>query len=191
MPVPCARCAVLLPSAELERAGEATCTACGSENQVRLFPAAFADVVPAKPAEAVEGHAACFDHPSKSAVASCAVCGRFVCGLCAVETAGGVWCPSCTARAHDGSGTRSEVRACILYDSWALLIPLVTLILWPLTLLSAPVVLALAILRWRRPISLVRRNRWRFATGLALALIEGGLWIWLAVYLVARARAGA
>jgi hypothetical protein len=78
-----------------------------------------------------------------------------------------------------------------LFDTWALVMPLATLILWPFTIFSAPAVTALAIMKWKQPISLVRRNRWRFGVGLALALVEGGLWLWLIWYLVAKSRTGA
>jgi hypothetical protein len=78
----------------------------------------------------------------------------------------------------------------MLYDTWALFIPFALLVIWPLTILSAPAVVALAIMKWKQPISLVRRNRWRFGVGLAVALVEGGLWILGIWYLVAQARRG-
>ena len=79
----------------------------------------------------------------------------------------------------------------MLYDTWALTIPFALLIIWPFTILSAPAVVALALMKWRSPLSLVRRNRWRFATGLVLALAQGGAWVWGIWYLVAKARSGA
>jgi hypothetical protein len=78
-----------------------------------------------------------------------------------------------------------------MYDTIALTIPFGLLVIWPLTILSAPAVIALAIMKWRQPISLVRRNRWRFAVGVSTAVLEGGLWVWLIFYWIAKARSGA
>src|SRR4051812_20895952 len=102
MPVPCARCTMPLPKWELLSGDTAECSACGSRNTVRLFPAALEDKAPAQAEAALEGDAACFDHPGKKAVAACRQCGRFVCQLCSVEFGDGVWCPSCVA---SSSGT--------------------------------------------------------------------------------------
>src|SRR5687767_1613655 len=118
MPVPCARCDMPLPKWELANAAVATCTQCGSENQVRVFPAILQTTAVASRAEtALEGEAACFDHPFKRALAACRQCGRFVCGICAVEFAGETWCPSCVAT---GAGKAREAKlqpSRTLYDS--------------------------------------------------------------------------
>lgn len=191
MPVPCARCAMPLPKWELLNGESATCTFCSSRNSVRLFPAALATEPAVRPETATEGEAVCFDHPGKRAVASCGQCGRFVCQLCAVEFGDGVWCPSCVANA---SGKASQARADTsrtLYDTWALAIPFALLVIWPLTVLSAPAVVALAMMKWKQPISLVRRSRWRFVLGLLVAITQAGGWVWFIWYTVAKARAGA
>lgn len=191
MPVPCARCAMPLPKWELLNDESSTCTSCGSRNSVRLFPAALAQESAVRPETAAEGEAVCFDHPGKRAVASCGQCGRFVCRLCAVEFGDGVWCPSCVANASGKARQAKADTSRMLYDTWALAIPFALLIFWPLTVLSAPAVVALAIMKWKQPISLVRRNRWRFALGLLAAIAQAGAWVWFIWYAVAKARAGA
>jgi hypothetical protein len=191
MPVPCARCSMPLPKWELLHSDTSDCPSCGSRNAVRLFPAALAEAPDTRAEAALEGDAACFDHPGKKAVSACQQCGRFVCQLCAVEFGSEVWCPSCVSNSSGGAKKANSETSRMLYDTWALAIPFGLLVIWPFTLLSAPAVIALALMKWRQPLSLVRRNRWRFAVGLAAALIEGGLWIWLIVYLVAKARSGA
>jgi hypothetical protein len=180
-----------LPKWELVNGGEAYCTSCGSRNGVRLFPAALANAAAARAELALEGEAACFDHPGKRAVSACQRCGRFVCQLCSVEFGSGAWCPSCVADSN-GKARRGDTDISrILYDTWALAIPFALLLIWPLTLLSAPAVTALAIMKWRKPLSLVRRNRWRFVVGLAAGIGEGALWVWFIGYLLAKARHGA
>jgi len=176
-----------LPKWELSSGGVATCTSCSSRNTPRVYPAAFAPAQPALGETAVEGEAACFDHPGNRAVASCLHCGRFVCQLCAVESPAGVLCPSCLAAGvQKPSPVSADGRS--LYDTWALCIPFLLLLIWPLTILSAPAVIALAIMKWKAPLSLVRRNRWRFALGLTVGTLQGIAWVWLIVYLVAKAR---
>ncbi len=191
MPVPCARCNMPLPKWELANGDAADCPSCGSRNIVRLFPAALANAAAARAEFALDGEAACFDHPGKRAISACQQCGRFVCQLCAVEFGAGVWCPSCVANSSGNARQANTDASRILYDTWALTIPFALLLIWPLTLLSAPAVIALAIMKWKQPLSLVRRSRWRFVAGLAAGVGEGALWVWFILYWVARARHGA
>ena len=190
MPVPCARCSMPLPKWELLKADTASCPSCGSSNTVHLFPAALADAAAVRSEAALEGEANCFDHPGKRAVAACQQCGRFVCGLCEVEFGSGVWCPSCVASTGGRTKHVNSASSRMLYDTWALFIPLALMVIWPLTILSAPAVIALAFMKWNQPISLVRHNRWRFVVGLVLAVAQGVAWIWFIWYLVVKVRAG-
>src|SRR5580693_3521158 len=162
MSVPCARCSMPLPRWGLDTSAETACPSCGSENMLRAFPAMFAERRVAAPEVALEGEAACFDHPGKRAVAACQQCGRFVCQLCSVELIHGVYCPSCVA-AGAGQARAANVDAPrTLYDSIALTLPLATLVLfWPLTIAAAPAALVISISKWRQPLSLVRQSRWR------------------------------
>lgn len=175
-----------LPKWELATGDQAVCTLCGSSNTVRVFPAAFAQQGPALQEGAAEGEAACFDHPAKKAVAACRQCGRFVCRLCAVEFGAETWCPSCVAAGAGQAKAANTDTSRTLYDSMTLTLPLASLILWPFTFVAAPAALALAAMRWNRPLSLVRRFRWRFVVGGLVALVETGLWAWGIVYLIAH-----
>src|SRR5256885_3811994 len=66
MPMPCARCEMPLSRWEPDT-GDARCTLCGARNSVRAFPAILADTAVSRPESAMEGEAACFDHPGKRA----------------------------------------------------------------------------------------------------------------------------
>jgi len=192
MPVPCARCDSPLPLWELAAADVAACTSCGSRNTVRVFPALFAPpAAPAIPEAALNGEAACFDHPAKRAVAACHQCGRFVCLLCSVDFGGQVWCPSCVAA---GRGQSKAIRldpSRVLYDSIALTVPLVSLlIVWPATLITGPATLVFSAIEWRRPLSLVRKSRWRFVLAILVSLAETAGWLWLLLYWWQRVRMG-
>jgi hypothetical protein len=179
-----------LPKEELAAGGAAVCTLCGAANRVRLFPAAFARPADARPAAAAEGEAACFDHPGKRAVAACQQCGRFVCQLCAVRFGAETWCPSCVAAGSGRARAASQVTSLTLFDSIALTIPFAALLFWPLTALTAPCTIALTAMTWKKPLSPLRRRRWRFLAGIGVSLVQLGLWVWLIAYLVARIAAG-
>jgi hypothetical protein len=193
MPVLCARCDSPLLLRELSASGTAACTQCGSRNTVRVFPALFAaPAAPALPESALEGEAACFDHPSKRAVAACHRCGRFVCQLCSVEFDGQVWCPTCVAAGKGQSKAVYLEPSRTLYDSLALSLPVLSLVIFfPLTIVTGPGTLLLSAVTWKRPLSLVRRSRWRFVVAVLLGLVETVAWIWLAIYGWQKLRMGA
>jgi len=191
MPVPCARCSMPLPE-RAPVADEITqCTLCGAENQVRVFPAALRSMPQVQLEAALEGEAACFDHPGKRAVAACRHCGRFVCQLCSVEFGQEIWCPSCVmARAGNAAEANLETSR-TLYDSIALCVPLMSLVMWPLTVITGPGAVVYSIVKWRAPLSLVRRSRWRFVAAILIGLAQMAGWLLLIVYTLARARTGA
>ncbi len=177
-----------LPKWELAASGTAICTMCGSDNRVRVFPSVLGSEMPAHAEAALEGEGACFDHPAKRAVASCSQCGRFVCQLCAVEFGREIWCPSCVAA---GAGRAKAVKAVTsrtLYDSIVLILPLASLVLWPFTIFAAPAAFVLGILKWRQPISLVRRNRWRMALGMTISAAEIAAWVWGIIYFLSMSN---
>jgi hypothetical protein len=174
-----------LPRVDAGSQAEISCTMCGASNHAVVFPAALVADIPARSEIALEGEAACFDHPMKRAVATCRHCGRFVCQLCAVQFGDETWCPSCVA-AGAGKPAVLRDRARTLYDSIAFLAPTVSLLLWPFTMVAAPVSLVLSILKWNQPLSLVRRSRWRFVAAVAVSLVEIGGWCWLLIFLVTR-----
>ena len=183
MPLPCARCDTPLPLGELADSDSATCPSCGSRNMVRIFPALLTPGnAPSIPESALEGEAACFDHPSKRAVAACHQCGRFVCALCSVEFGGQVWCPTCVA---EGKGQTKAVYlepSRTLCDSIAMTVPLLSLVLWPITIVTGPGTVVFAAMTWKRPLSLVRKSRWRFVVGILIGGLEAVGWIWLLIY---------
>jgi len=179
-----------LPKEELAAGPEAVCVLCGAANRVRLFPAAFARPADARPEAAAEGEAACYDHAGKRAVAACQQCGRFVCQLCAVRFGAETWCPSCVAAGSGRARAASQVASLTLFDSIALTIPFAALLFWPLTALTAPCTIALTAMTWKKPLSPVRRWRWRFLAGIGVSLVQLGFWVWLIAYLVARIAAG-
>ena len=182
MQIACARCNAPLPLDSLANTDEVTCAWCTARNTVRVFAALRGGSAPALPETAAEGEAVCFDHPSKRAVAACHQCGRFVCSLCSVESSGLVWCPACVA---SGKGQGKAVYldpSRMLFDSIAMSLPLVSLVVWPVTILTGPATIVFTAMTWKRPLSVVRKSHWRFVVGLLLGCGETIGWIWLLVY---------
>jgi len=174
-----------LPKWELGAGDVATCTSCGSANRVAAFPAILAPhSAPAHAEAALDGEAACYDHPSKRAVAACHQCGRFVCRLCSIDSGIETWCPSCVAAGAGRAQSANLETSRMLYDSMALILPLVSLLVYPLTLIAAPASLVLSTVAWSRPLSLVRPNRWRFVAAILISLTEICLWTLGIVYLL-------
>ena len=186
--IPYARCQARLPEWELASNPSAFCVSCNSRNETYVFPAAFQAAAPAHPELALEGEAACFDHPRKRAVASCRQCGRFVCQLCAVEFSGAAWCPSCVAAGAGAAKAANLDASRTLFDSIALTAPFLSLLVWPFTIVAGPGAMVLSILKWRAPLSVVRRSRWRFVAAILIGLAETGGWSWGILYLMLRAR---
>ncbi len=170
-----------------DASGETGCTLCGSRNVALAFPAILAAPPAAGGAPALGGEAACFDHPNKRAEAACQQCGRYMCRLCSVEFGSEIWCPSCVAGRSGAAKAAHPETSRTLYDSIVLTLPLASLLVWPFTAIAAPAALVIGAARWKRPTSLVRRLRWRMPVGMALALVEAGLWTWGILYLAARA----
>jgi len=191
MALPCARCNAPLPAWELASGDTAACTSCGSSNQVRVFPAAVRSSVPVPSETALDGEAACFDHPAKRAVAACRHCGRFVCALCSIQFGDEVWCPACVVGRAGAAHRANPDTSCALYDSIAVLIPWFSLIFWPITIITGPGAVVFSILKWRQPISLVRRNRWRFVVAILTGLGAATGWVLLIGFMFASARRGA
>jgi len=177
-----------LPRWGLDTAAETACPSCGSENMVRAFPAMFAERAAPAPEAALIGEAACFDHPGKRAVAACQQCGRFVCRLCSVELDGVVWCPSCVAAGVGHAQAAKADGQRTLYDSIALTLPLISLLIYPLTIAAAPAALVISIVKWKQPLSLVRSSRWRFILAIVISLLFIAAWTFIIAAVVISLR---
>ncbi len=102
----------------------------------------------------------------------CDACGRFLCALCDVELNGRHLCPACLETGRKkGHLTHLDNRR-TLYDSLALTLTLVPLLFWPLTLITAPAALFIAIRFWNAESSVVRRTKIRLVLAIFIALIQ-------------------
>lgn len=141
---------------------------------MEVFPALLRAPATGRKAETIllDGEAGCFYHPEKKAEIPCAECGRFLCALCDVELNDRHLCPACLeAGAKQGRLVELEQRR-VRYDSIALALAIVPLLMWPFTFATAPAAIACALYGARQPRSLVSRYWPRAAVAIVIASAE-------------------
>jgi hypothetical protein len=187
--VACAKCGRDLP-ADMPNAGVfRDCPACLQAQRVFAFPALHRRATAQAALPALESNdASCFYHPKKQAVVACDNCGRFLCALCDVEMAGSHRCPACLEIGKRKRKLETVENRRFLFDSVALALSIVPVLIWPLTLLTAPATIFVVIRYWRRPLSILPRTRIRFVVAFFIALGQLCGWALLVYFLFARAR---
>ncbi len=178
----CPRCKRTLGPDSWADAQHGTCVRCRVEFEFVEFPALNATRAQVTAQAAVlADDSVCFFHAENRAAAICENCGRLLCPVCTVSFAGKKLCPSCiagTKTSTDSAFTRDRM----LFDSLALALAGLPLLIWPFTLLTAPAALGMVIYGWKKPNSLVRgSSRARLIIAAILALLEIAGWITLGV----------
>ena len=151
------------------------CPNCAVSIQAYVFPARFRKTSFSHSGEAIheEGLSSCFFHPDKKAFIPCERCGRFLCRLCDIEFNGAHVCSSCIERGRQTGQIKNLENHRVLYDNIALALagyPLLFFILvfW-ITIVTAPMALFTAIRHWKSPSSLIRSAKPRFGLSILLA----------------------
>lgn len=161
------------------------CSECKARLRADVFPAHFAGLGVGAAPEAIvaEGDAGCFYHPGKRAVLPCDSCGRFLCALCDVELGGRHVCPACL----EGQKRKGQLSALeterTLYDRIALSLAVYPMLLFYLTVLTAPAAIFISIRYWKAPGSLVRGKKAGFIAAILISVIQIAGWITLVVFL--------
>ncbi len=170
----CSGCQLPIPPALVEReAGR--CGTCGESVWIKTFPALSISRAPAL-AQSLEDHteASCFYHAQNRATVPCEACGRFLCGLCALELPGGTLCPSCLKSGVSGKRVETLESSRTMHDSVALaLATFPAVLVWP-AMLAAPMAIFWAIRHWKSPRSIIPRSRVRLYLAIVFALLELG-----------------
>ena len=176
--IQCAKCKRSLPPEIFNSGRQAACPGCGSATEVEVFPAFFREAALGTTGEAVllEGEAGCFFHPEKKAVVHCDGCGRFLCGLCDCELHGKHYCPGCLETGRKKGRIQNLENQRTLYGGVALSLALLPLIVWPLTLVTAPIAIYIAIRYWNAPRSIVSSGRWPLVVAIIIAALELAGW---------------
>lgn len=183
----CTKCGALLPPEFYNRPFFSPCPSCGIELQTLVFPALVRPITAASSeALAVEG-AGCFYHPQKKAVVPCDSCGRFLCALCDVEFNNQHICPACLdSGKKKGKITKLQNRR-VRYDNVALALAIFPMLIFYFTILTAPLVIYMAIRYWNAPLGIVHRNgKVRYIIALIIASLQLVGWTVGIYFLVTR-----
>jgi hypothetical protein len=180
--IACPRCKTALPPALFQENGHVVCPRCRTALDAAIFPALFRREAPPveRPAAPPEG-ARCFFHDERPAAQVCDACGRFVCDLCGVEFDGRRLCPTCIQSGLSKRRFEHLDRNRLRYDRLACMLAAWPLLMWPVTLVTAPVAIGVACYGWRRSSSLVERARVGLVTAVVLASLEVVGWVWFFV----------
>lgn len=172
----CPECGRELPADSWRNDRQVRCRSCEKDIEIVPFPALHASGTFVRPAAAMlGGDATCFFHAANRAEAVCSACGRLLCPVCAVDFAGQCLCPSCIARrpAERADATTSRM----LWDSIALILATMPILVWPFTVVTAPMAIGVALYGWNKPCSLVRGSRVRLVLALILGIAQVAGWI--------------
>lgn len=177
-PVQCPACQVALTDGVFNQPDLRPCPRCGAELQIEVFPALFRPLATGANAETVmvEGESTCFYHPTKKAVQPCAACGRFLCALCDCELHGEHYCPTCLEVGRKKGRIRSLQNQRTLYDSIALSLAIFPLIIFYLTIITAPMTLYVCFRYWNAPRSIIHRTKVRYVIAIILASLQLAGW---------------
>lgn len=181
--LPCPRCRRLLGPESWIDGQTGICFRCKADYEFVGFPALNATRARLSPQAAIiEADSVCFFHAENRAESICEGCGRLLCPVCAVPFLGQKLCPACIAQAKD-SQAPTVARDRVLYDGIALALAGIPLLLWPFTVITAPIALGMTIHGWNKPGSLVRGRSWaRLVIAGLLSLVEIGGWLALLAY---------
>lgn len=165
------------------------CPSCESPLYGTLFPKLHGEPERRVPtgSDLPAAKAACYNHPAKEAVAACDQCGRFLCALCELPVEGKLYCPSCMEKMDQEGHLRMFKRRETRHDSVSLALAFLPLIIWPLTIVTAPLTLLYIWKYWSTPNqSILRRTRWRFYVAGLCALAQCAGWSWVLYMFITR-----
>jgi hypothetical protein len=167
------------------------CPSCGAQVQIEIFPALFRRATAGRDGEAlmVEGESTCFYHPNKKAVLPCQGCGRFLCALCDCELHGQHFCPACLEVGKSKGKIKNLENRRTLYDSIALSLAILPMLIFYFTIITAPMALYIAIRYWNAPRSIVHRTKIRYVFAILIAglqIIGWGLGIYFLTIAVTK-----
>lgn len=185
--LPCPKCQRALETLSWHSDAGGNCRYCGVDFEFTRFPALTATRAHVGPKTVLAAeHATCFFHLENQAETVCASCGRFLCTVCAIDFNQRKLCPNCIASAS--SQAVETVNQRTLYDSLALSLSLVPILIWPITVVTSPLALGFVIYGWRKPRSLVGGGRGKLVAAAILSILQIAGWISLLVILLRNRR---
>jgi hypothetical protein len=136
----------------------------------------------------IETESTCFYHPQKKAHLPCEGCGRFLCALCDCELHGKHYCPACLEVGRTKRKIKSLETERTLYDSLALSLAVIPLVIFYLTFVTAPAALYIAVRYWNAPRSIVHRSKIRLVLAIIIASLQIVGWGIAIYFIVAKSH---
>jgi hypothetical protein len=190
--VQCPKCRASLLEGVFNQPELTPCSGCGVPLQIEIFPALFRRIAAGRDGEAVmvEGESSCFYHPNKKAVQPCHGCGRFLCALCDCELHGEHFCTTCLEAGKTKGKIKNLENRRTLYDSIALSLAIIPMLIFYFTFVTAPAALFIAIRYWNAPRSIVHRTKIRYVLAMLIAILQIVGWVTAIYFLSTRKRHG-
>ena len=175
----CTKCDEPLPGQLINSQTLINCRKCDSRLRADVFPALYREIPPGQVGHRLEldKEAACFYHSQKKAVIPCSACGRFVCALCDVAINGQHLCPACFEKGKSNRKIKSLENQRTCYDTLALLVATVSMLIYWFTIFTAPLVIYLTVRHWNSPTSIIPRTKIRFVLAFIIASLQIAGWI--------------
>lgn len=154
------------------------CPVCSASIEIHAFPTLLhaRPQIVAPERVLIPGESSCFYHAQNKAANACDHCGKFLCALCEIYDDNKPYCPECFAlqrSAQPGEGPQVLLR----HDDVAISVAVVSLLIWPLSIFTAPYVLYTVIRHWNKPCGFFRPYRkLNFVVAGLLALLQLGGW---------------
>ncbi|WP_269524624.1 hypothetical protein [Coraliomargarita parva] len=146
----------------------------GHPHDVRLFRAVIREREQVKVDPLLEsGDSTCYFHPKLPATALCDLSGRLICDLCRTEWEG----QTVSFEAlHQMAGKKNAAQTRNYQTQWdviAMSTALLPLLIWPMTVVTAPLALFFTLWKWKSgPASPVRKSRWRFVVAGLCSILQ-------------------
>ncbi len=169
--LPCPACRRTYEAIDWIDAEHCRCLRCREDFDFISFPALSAKSEVVRPqAITFAEDSSCFFHAENQAEKLCDDCGRFLCHVCAVPMSGRTLCPTCIASAKKNDVQLVTSR--VVPGGAALLLAVLPILMWPITCITAPAALYLAITGWKKPQSLVKPRRWKLLVAGLIASLQ-------------------
>lgn len=175
----CTNCNAPLRHAAINTQSLVACNACRNPLRADVFPAINRTLPVGQTGAAlqVDKEAGCYYHPRKKAVLPCSSCGRFLCALCDVSLNGRHLCPACLEKGKTHKKIKSLENQRTCYDSIALMVAAVSVLIYWFTIFTAPLVIFLCVRHWNSPSSIIPRTKIRFVLAFVIAGAQIAGWI--------------
>jgi hypothetical protein len=166
----------------------AACPSCRALLRADVYPALYKSLPVGLSGQTLhmDKEASCFYHPRKKAVIPCSACGRFLCALCDVKFNGDHLCPACLEKGKTKRKIKNLENHRTCYDTIALLIATVPMLIYWFTIITAPLTIFLTVKFWKAPSSIVPRTKVRFILAALIAGLQITGWILVFSNLITR-----